>query len=123
MNVGIVGSRNFTDVQQLTRVMDAWGHARVTSVISGGAIGADALGAEWARANGLATVVHLPSRRYGIPQGYFERNSLIVRDSDILMAFFGPGQPPSVNKSGTMDTVRKALAKRIPVHLYFQGEP
>ena len=122
MKIGVVGSRTFTSDDMLTRTL-----ARLTLqgdvIVSGGAKGADTIAKGYAYDSGLPYVEHAPDvERYGWPAAAFERNSLIVRDSDVLFAFFGPGQPPSVNKSGTMDTVRRAIAKRIPVHLYFQNE-
>jgi hypothetical protein len=128
VRLGIVGSRTFTDegLMQVSLRDLVMGSAWVVSmVVSGGATGADSLAREWAKKRGFVLgrdlIEHLPDKeRYGWPRAAFERNTLIVRDSEVLLAFFGPGEPPSVNKSGTMDTVRKAIAKRIPVHLYFQ---
>ena len=121
VNVGIVGSRTFTDQKLLDEAMERTHPLLIDAIVTGGAVGADTLGAVWAERVGIPVITHTPnSERYGWPRAAFERNSLIVRDSDMLVAFFGPDQPPSVNKSGTMDTVRKAIAKRIPVHLYFE---
>ena len=124
LKVGVVGSRNFTDERLMTgAVEDLFCIADPTVFISGGAHGADDMIARIALSMGIDIIEHVPNRaRYNWPAAAFERNTLIVNDSDMLLAFFGPGQPPSVNKSGTMDTVRKAIAKRIPVHLYFQDE-
>lgn len=123
MRLGIVGSRTFTDWRLVRDIV--YQHCDLTglTIVSGGAVGADLIGAEFARERGIPLIEYLPDKeRYGWPAAAFERNSLIVADSDEIMAFFGPGEPPSVNKSGTMDTVRKAIAKRIPVHLYFQSD-
>lgn len=122
MRIGIVGSRTFTDYDLMTEAFDALVGSLISAVVSGGAAGADSLGSRLATERAIPLIEHLPDKAgYGWPRAAFERNSLIVRDSDLLLAFFGPGEPPSVNKSGTMDTVRKAIAKRIPVHLYFEG--
>jgi hypothetical protein len=133
MKLGVVGSRNFTDQDLLSSVLLGFylfseDERRIfmfldSTIVSGGAEGADAMAAKLARDEHVPLIEHLPDlATYGSPVAYFKRNSLIVDDADILFAFFGPGEPPSVNKSGTMDTVRKAIAKRIPVHLYFQQE-
>jgi hypothetical protein len=122
VKVGIVGSLNFTDRGLMLRAIEDMPRYP-DRIVSGGAIGADSLAAELAAGADIPLTIHLPDReRYGWPAAAFKRNSLIVRGSDVLMAFFGPGEPPSVNKSGTMDTVRKAMKKRIPVHLYFQSD-
>lgn len=147
MNIGVAGSRNFTDTQMLweamsdiIRNMPAADH--LEHLISGGAEGADALAADWAKRNSYQTPIlieHLPNfDRYGKPGAYFARNTEIVygcqvgcrlhpygsSGSDILLAFFGPAEPPMKGDrhfgSGTMDTVQKAMKRRIPVRLYFQ---
>jgi hypothetical protein len=135
--IGVVGSRNFTDYAMLSSMLnytieDGWpsedDDGWRPTLVSGGAEGADSLAARFAREHGLGLIEHLPDfERYGYDrpgtlEAYFQRNSLIVRDASVLIAFFGPGQPPSVNKSGTMDTVRKAFEKRIPIYIKFQHE-
>ena len=126
MRVGIVGSRNFTDKRLMLEAFGDYtiGEGYIT-IISGGAIGADALAQELAADTESACIEHLPDReKYGWPKAAFERNSLIVEDSDVLFAFFGPGQPTMRGDrhfgSGTMDTVQKAMRKRVPVLMYFQ---
>jgi hypothetical protein len=129
MRMGVVGSRTFTDTEQMEATLNEW-LTWCHEVVSGGAIGADSMAEEWAKRHGYSEdeiVKHLPDKeRYGWPRAAFERNTLIVNDSDVLLAFFGPGEPPIKGDrhfgSGTMDTVTKAIAKRIPVHLYFQEE-
>jgi cAMP phosphodiesterase len=123
MKVGIVGSRTFTDLDLMKSAMAALTEHGVShiTIVSGGAVGADSLAREVARWLMVPIIEHFPdASAHGVPAAYFIRNQLIVDDADELFAFFGPGEPPSVNKSGTMDTVRKAMAKRIPVHMYFQ---
>jgi hypothetical protein len=118
MKLGIVGSRTFTDEGVMTRaVEDLLAVSDFDTIVSGGAIGADSMGADIARSLGIVPVEHLPDKeRYGWPAAAWVRNQLIVDDSDILFAFYGPfGE-----SSGTADTVRRAVRKRIPVRLYFQ---
>lgn len=133
MRLGIVGSRNFTDEKLMVDVLLDFkfydnesgkmiSFFRLDAVVSGGAKGADSIAARLATSSGIEVIEHLPSKEHDWPAAAFIRNQLIVDDSDMLMAFFGPGEPVSVNKSGTMDTVRKAMKKRIPVYLYFQHE-
>ena len=125
MKVGIVGSRTFTDLSLMKGAMATLTEGQGTShitIVSGGAVGADSLAREVAKWLMVPIIEHFPNTSIdGVPAAYFIRNQLIVDDADELFAFFGPGEPPSVNKSGTMDTVRKAMTKRIPVHLFFQS--
>lgn len=125
MKYAVVGSRSFTDRELMDRVLDdvigAGPSSHANTVVSGGAEGADRLATDWAFRRNVPCIEHLPDvARYGSPRAFFERNSLIVADADAVIAFFGPGEPVSVNKGGTMDTVRKAIAARKPVLLYFQ---
>jgi len=127
--VAVVGSRNFTDKDLMVNVLldlrvwhgGTWGTYWRSRLVSGGAEGADQMAAELWRDGKLEVVEHLPDRqKYGWPSAAFVRNQLIVDDADLVLAFFGPGEPPSVNKSGTMDTVRRAMKGRVPVWMYFQ---
>lgn len=122
MRIGIVGSRTFTDIALMKGVISVFDELGINlEIVSGGAQGADTLAREVAEWLGAPLIEHLPNTEaYGWPGAAFERNTLIVADVEELFAFFGPGEPPSMNRSGTMDTVRKAVKKRIPVHLYFQ---
>lgn len=117
---GVVGSRTFDDEDLLSAVLRKMVSSDDT-VVSGGAKGADTLARKWADLFLVRCIEHLPDLpRLGSPAAYFARNTLIVEDSDVLIAFFGPDEPKDVTMGGTMDTVRKAIRKRIPVHLYFQ---
>ena len=128
MRVGIVGSRNFTDKRLMYEAVGDYtiGEGYI-AIVSGGADGADTLAKELAVETESGYIEHLPDRaRYGWPRAAFERNTLIAQDSDVLFAFFGPGEPPMRGDrhfgSGTMDTVQKAMRKGIPVFMYFQKE-
>ena len=118
--LGIVGSRTFTDKSLMTQVIeDFFAVSECDVIVSGGAIGADLMAGALARSIGIELVEHLPDReRYGWPAAAWVRNQLIVDDSDILFAFYGPDG----ESSGTADTVRRAVKKRIPTHLYFQRQ-
>jgi hypothetical protein len=131
MKVGVVGSRNFTDHNLMYEVIcEEWLLSGMDHLVSGGADGADSMAVGMLEERGWGPdriTEHLPERAvFGWPRAAFERNSLIVRDSDVLLAFFGPGQPTMRGDrhfgSGTMDTVQKAMRKRIPVMMYFQQE-
>lgn len=144
MKVAVVGSRNFTDKERLRGAVSRLTVGVPTidiTIVSGGAIGADTLGAEVAIEEDYGLIEHLPDRaKYGWPRAAFERNTLIVEGcqpgcsehpegtppADVLLAFFGPGEPPMRGDrrfgSGTMDTVQKAMRMRKPVHIYFQKE-
>jgi hypothetical protein len=87
MNIGIVGSRTFTDYQRLKEWCDA-NLTPVDVIVSGGAKGADALGAQYADERGLETLIFKPDwAKHGRGAGFI-RNKTIVENSDILVALW-----------------------------------
>lgn len=84
--VGIVGSRTFRNQRMLASTMDPL-RAGIRLIVSGGAVGADRLGAKWARKNGIATRIFDPEhKRYR--HAYHHRNRLIVEAVELLVAFW-----------------------------------
>lgn len=74
-------------------------------VVSGGAKGADTFATAWyAKRHRLPTRVHRPKQEAGQSWGAaaLARNTLIVSDSDLVIAFVHP------TSRGTFDTIRKA---------------
>ena len=89
MRVGIVGSRNFNDYDLLERVIkENIDIDDIDKVISGGAQGADRLGERFATINKIEKNIYYPDwNRYGRQAGFL-RNIKIVRNSDIVFAFW-----------------------------------
>jgi predicted Rossmann fold nucleotide-binding protein DprA/Smf involved in DNA uptake len=117
MRVGIVGSRDFTDADQILDIITSFPPGTV--IVSGGAAGADTIAAACAERCGLAVEIH-PALwdKHGKRAG-FMRNRVIVANVDRVIAFFGPsGITP-----GTYSTVRLALEARVPVACLFQRQP
>lgn len=107
ISIGVVGSRSFNDydlmVQELSRIEG------VTSIVSGGANGADKLAERYAREHGLPITVHLPDwDRFGRRAGLV-RNMKIVNGCDALIAFWDG------ESKGTKDSIRKAELSGKPV--------
>ncbi len=108
MNVGIVGSRTFTDYQKLKDWCDA-NLTPIDVIVSGGANGADALGARYAEERGLKTLIFKPDwAKHGRGAG-FVRNKTIVDNSDILVACWD-GQ-----SRGTANSIKLAQKKGIEI--------
>lgn len=117
--LAIVGSRNFNDKVVFDSVLKEILMILGTpdAIISGGADGADTLAAEWALENNIKLIKFEPkhkdfpkkSRRWMAPK---ERNTAIVENSDVLLAFW------DMKSTGTKDTVGKALLKGIRIYLY-----
>jgi len=107
VNIGIVGSRNFDNREMMLEHIPAG----YTTIVSGGAKGADALAETLANHLGLDVIVHKAQwDLYGKRAGPI-RNQKIVDDSDALLAF------PSKNGRGTQITIDMAKKKGIPVYV------
>lgn len=109
LTLGVVGSRHFTDYELLKSLIDQIRHKfRVARLVSGGCDGVDTLAARYAREHSLPMVEHLAQWEIGKRAGPL-RNDLIVADADVLLALVAS------NSRGTLDTIRKAKVKPIPV--------
>jgi len=104
MKLAIIGSRSFTGYPLLCRTIEEyWDRAKITEVISGGAVGADSLGARWAKENGVELTEHLPDwEKHGRAAGFI-RNELTIKDADAVLAFWdglskGTGNSLSIAK-------------------------
>lgn len=88
MKLAIVGSRDYPDLNAVR------GYVRElpadTLVISGGARGVDRTAASEAYLCGLQRLIHLPDRDLypDIREALFQRNELIARDCDQMVAFW-----------------------------------
>jgi hypothetical protein len=85
-------------------------------IVSGGARGVDTLAEGYARQHGLGTIIHYPDyKRYG-RRAPVVRNTLIVNEADMLIAFWDG------RSRGTNDTITKARRKGLPVAIVKVGE-
>lgn len=119
IKIGIVGYRNFKDENKFNLIMKKVmkiitkdkSDYKIT-VISGGASGTDTLAYNWAKKNKYTTKIHEADwKKFGKSAGP-KRNTLIVRDSDYLIAFLHP------DSVGTRDSIKKAEEKNIQVFIY-----
>ena len=96
MKLAIIGSRGFSDYGHLSYVMTEWfgryandnPYSLVTEVISGGANGADKLGARWAKENNIKLTEFIPDWEKLGKRAGFVRNEDIVKASDCVLAFW-----------------------------------
>lgn len=85
--VAVVGSRAFKDYNFLKKKLDTV-KDRISMLVSGGAEGADSLADRWAKDNGKSILIHYSDwKQWGKRAGMI-RNKKIVRDADIVVAFW-----------------------------------
>jgi hypothetical protein len=87
MKIAIIGSRDFSNYDLLTKTLE---HLKpnITQVISGAARGADSLGEQWAKENQIDTLI-FPANwgLYGKRAGFI-RNEDIIKNCDFCIAFW-----------------------------------
>ncbi|MBJ3775864.1 hypothetical protein [Acuticoccus mangrovi] len=123
MRIGIVGSRSRSGPEEadvIARILDYLPAGAV--VVSGGAVGVDALADRLARAAGFAVDVIRPdyagvSGRIAAANACFARNQILAESVDILVAF-----PASDRRGGTENTIRHAKRANVPVFVSLPGE-
>ena len=108
MRIGVIGSRAFNDVELLNRELDKY-LDKVSVIVSGGAKGADKLGEMWALQNNITTEIFDPEFKSFGRGAYRMRNIEIVRNSDLIIAFWDG------KSKGTDQTVGIAKKAGVPV--------
>lgn len=89
MKIGIIGSRTFDDYDMLKDIiLKIFDIKEISTIVSGGAIGADFQGERFASEFGLNTQIFYPNwKKYGKRAG-FERNTDIITNSDFVFVFW-----------------------------------
>lgn len=140
---GFTAARDVRYPDEITAALKDIGGDEHTYV-TGGARGGDAIIGEWLFDNypGAKHLVllatkkdetswwwegkHNDSIRVVKPNSLFsyrERNLAIVSRSEVLYAFPGyQEEHPQAQRSGSWQTIRMARRKKIPMHIYVQGE-
>jgi hypothetical protein len=114
MKIAIIGSRDFNNYELLKKTVIQH-FPFPDAIVSGGANGADKLGAAYAKELGIPLIEHIPDWDGPLGKGAgFARNTTIVEQSDWIVAFWD-----GVSK-GTADSLSKAkkLKKKTMV-IYF----
>lgn len=97
IKLAIIGSRSFRDKHKLELAINEL-NLDIATVVSGGAMGADKLGEEWAKNQGKKVELHLPEwAKYGRSAGII-RNKTIVQSCDFCLAFWD-GKSKGTNSS------------------------
>ena len=99
MKAAVIGSREFNDYEKLKEILSFF---PITKIISGGARGADSLSERYAKENGIPTEIYLAQWDLFGKKAGFMRNTTIVENSDIVIAFWNQ------KSKGTRDSIGKA---------------
>lgn len=111
----VCGSRRWADKAKLWRVLDFVNRERrITTIIHGGARGADTLAGEWAKWQEIEQVVYLALwKKNGGAAGPIRNAQMIAEGGpDVCVAFRRFGR-----SRGTDDMIRKAINASIDVHV------
>ena len=113
MKVLVCGSRDWHDADTITAALRRL--PRGTTVIHGGARGADLLAGTIANSLGLQ-VVEFPAdwKNFGRSAGYRRNIAMLDENPDLVLAFWLNGS------TGTAHTVREAERRGIPVEKYLK---
>jgi len=115
MKIAIVGGRDFSDYNLLSKVLDEFKENQsnqITTMISGGAKGADTLGKQWAEENNIQTLIFKAEWQiYGRGAGPI-RNKKIIENADFVLAFWdgkSRGTANSINICRETNTKHKII--------------
>ena len=111
MKYAVVGSRTFSDYPFMEKVLSSYDD--ITTIISGGARGADSLAKRYAEEHNL-NYVEFPALWdfYGKSAGYL-RNQQIVDAAKVVIAFWDG------ESKGTRHTIKLAETQGKPVYKYW----
>ncbi|MEK6829884.1 MAG: DUF2493 domain-containing protein [Nanoarchaeota archaeon] len=111
MKVAVIGSRSFNDYERLKQTLSLF---PISVVVSGGAKGADKLGERYADENNIKKEIYIPQWDLFGKKAGFMRNEDIIKNSDIVIAFWDS------RSKGTRDSIGKAnQMKKTTMIVYF----
>lgn len=115
MNIAIIGSRDFKDYDLIVSEIEKLDlQTDDIKIVSGGARGADKLGEKYADNNNYEKFIFKPEwDRYGAGAGAI-RNRQIIKESDIVIAFWDGESKGTKNSIG----IAKKLNKRLIIVEY-----
>jgi hypothetical protein len=108
IRLAIIGGRDFEDWDSAKLFFDRWFFGRkLECIVSGGAVGADAIGARLAKLYDIPLVEYLPDwATYGKRAG-FMRNETIIRDCTHVLAFWDGVSKGTKNSLGWAKLLKK----------------
>lgn len=115
MKLAVIGSRGFDDYQLVCDILSKY--KNITTIVSGGARGADSLAARYAHEHGIDLIEYIPEwEKLGRKAGHI-RNQYIIDASDRVVAFW------DMKSTGTKDSIKKANKQNKPIEIVNINEP
>ena len=108
MKLAIIGGRDFQDYERLCKVMENV-KTPVTAIVSGGAVGADSLGARWADEHGIVKEIYLPDWNGLGKRAGFIRNQQIIDAADAVLAFWDKTSKGTAHSIGLAEKQNKPI--------------
>jgi hypothetical protein len=87
IKLAVIGGREFNDNSLLTKTLNKEKH-RISTIVSGGAKGADKMAENWAIENDIPTKIFYPEWKKWGPRAGPRRNTLIIDECDECIAFW-----------------------------------
>jgi predicted Rossmann fold nucleotide-binding protein DprA/Smf involved in DNA uptake len=109
MKIAVIGSRGFTHYRLLVTTLDEIPNKKM--IVSGGAKGADQMAEQYAREHDIETKIFLPEYAKFGRGAPIKRNELIVKEADLVIAFW---DGKSRGTKNAIDTA-KALGKEVMI--------
>jgi hypothetical protein len=117
MKLAVIGSRNFSDSHILTQTLNMLHEEyNVTTLVSGGAKGADIMGQRWAEIRSIETEIYIPDWNLHGKRAGLLRNQDIVNSADLIVAFWDGVS------TGTRHAIDLAHSSKTPVIVYIGRE-
>lgn len=112
--IAVVGSRDFTNYQQLKTTLDSIMHPE-DEIASGGAKGVDSMAQRYAKDAGHNIHIYYPKYAQFGPGATFKRNKEIVESADLVLAFYAKGR---FQQGGTANSAKWARELGIELREY-----
>lgn len=112
--VGVVGSRGFRNYEQIVRELKKILEMDY-EIVSGGAIGVDSMAQRFAKEYGYNIYIIYPKYHIYGKSATFIRNKEIVKNSNIVVAFYQKGR---FKQGGTANTALWAAKLNVPLYEY-----
>ena len=114
MKVAVVGSRGITNKELIFNTLARY---NISCIVSGGAVGVDKIGEEYANFINIGTEIYLPDwKKYGRSAG-FVRNKDIIKNSQMTVAFWDG------KSKGTLNSIEYSKKLKHPTVVWIiQGD-